>query len=41
MLDRIRTGEIVSRPQWEDVYTSLARPRQTDGSSLTKVRVVK
>ncbi|XP_025092888.1 uncharacterized protein LOC112563262 isoform X3 [Pomacea canaliculata] len=38
MLDRIRTGEIVSRPQWEDVYTSLARPRQTDGSSLTKTQ---
>ncbi|KAK7494026.1 hypothetical protein BaRGS_00014684 [Batillaria attramentaria] len=32
-LERIRTGGIVSRPQWEDVYTSLAKPRQADNKS--------
>ncbi|XP_076453108.1 uncharacterized protein LOC143288470 isoform X1 [Babylonia areolata] len=29
-LERVRSGEFVSRPQWEDVYTSLAKPPQSD-----------
>ena len=34
-LEHIRRGDIVSRPQWEDVYTSLAKPRQPDNKAST------
>ena len=26
-LDRMRAGNYTTRPQWEDVYTSLAKPK--------------
>ena len=40
-LDHISRGDIVSRPQWEDVYTSLAKPQQPDNkaSALNMVGV--
>ncbi|KAL8559886.1 hypothetical protein ACOMHN_016932 [Nucella lapillus] len=37
MLERIRCGEFVSRPQWEDVYTSLAKP--ADGDKTTAINM--
>ncbi|XP_041349115.1 uncharacterized protein LOC121368448 [Gigantopelta aegis] len=38
-LERVRAGDIVSRPQWEDIHTSMAKPRpsaELPFSSMTR-----
>lgn len=42
-LERIRSGDVVSRPAWEDVFTSMATDRPNSSGykeSLSYVRLV-